>query len=48
MLIDDLMPPEVWLRLWTEHGTDRDTPLYFGVYLLFAVATVVLTMVTLA
>ncbi|KXX76197.1 Multidrug resistance-associated protein 1, partial [Madurella mycetomatis] len=40
--------PQVWLRLWTEHGTNRDTPLYFGVYLLFAGATVVLTMITLA
>ncbi len=39
---------ELWLRVWTEHGTDRGTSLYFGVYLLFAFAIAVQTLITLA
>ena len=39
---------EIWLRIWTEHGTDKDIWLYFSIYLVFAVASVVQTIVTLA
>ena len=39
---------ELWLRVWTEHGTDRGPSLYFGVYLLFAFAIAVQTLITLA
>ncbi|KAK0715060.1 P-loop containing nucleoside triphosphate hydrolase protein [Lasiosphaeris hirsuta] len=33
--------PQVWLRIWTEHGTSNDTALYFGIYIVFGVAGIV-------
>ncbi|KAK0643218.1 P-loop containing nucleoside triphosphate hydrolase protein [Cercophora newfieldiana] len=29
--------PQVWLKIWTDHGTGNDTALYYGVYVGFAV-----------
>lgn len=29
--------PQVWLKVWTDHGTNNDTALYFGIYVGWAV-----------
>ncbi|KAK0627622.1 P-loop containing nucleoside triphosphate hydrolase protein [Immersiella caudata] len=29
--------PQVWLKIWTDHGTDNDTALYYGIYVGFAI-----------
>ncbi|KAK4063525.1 uncharacterized protein Triagg1_9402 [Trichoderma aggressivum f. europaeum] len=30
--------PQIWLRIWTQHGIDEDRGYFLGVYLMFAVA----------
>lgn len=35
--------PAVWIRFWTEHGTDNDTAAYFSVYAALCVITVILS-----
>ncbi|KAK1752219.1 ABC multidrug transporter [Echria macrotheca] len=30
--------PQVWLKIWTDHGTNNDTGLYFGIYVMLAAA----------
>ncbi|KAL3963237.1 hypothetical protein ACCO45_000241, partial [Purpureocillium lilacinum] len=35
--------PQVWLRLWTEHGTTTDTALYAGIYVALGIVAIILS-----
>ena len=35
--------PEIWVRVWTEHGTTTDKGAYAGAYIAFCLATVLLS-----
>lgn len=31
----------VWIKIWTDHGTDKDTGTYFGIYMAICITTVI-------
>ncbi|KAH8203470.1 hypothetical protein TruAng_002341 [Truncatella angustata] len=35
--------PTIWVRIWTEHGTDQDRGAYFGGYISFSISTIILS-----
>ena len=35
--------PQIWVRVWTEHGTSTDRSAYAGAYITFCLATVLLS-----
>lgn len=35
--------PQVWVRIWTEHGTITDRSAHIGAYITFSLATVLLS-----
>ncbi|KAF2995600.1 hypothetical protein E8E14_000809 [Neopestalotiopsis sp. 37M] len=35
--------PTIWVRIWTEHGTNQDRGAYFGGYLSFCIVTIILS-----
>ncbi|KXH55546.1 hypothetical protein CSAL01_07340 [Colletotrichum salicis] len=39
--------PQVWLRIWTEHGTNDRPAMHFGIYVMFGLLCVVLNGVAL-
>ena len=39
--------PQVWLRIWTEHGTNADRDFYAGIYSLLAISAVVASAVSM-
>lgn len=38
---------EIWLRIWTEHGTNDRPAMHFGIYLMFGLLCIVLNGVSL-
>ncbi|KAJ3962062.1 hypothetical protein N0V92_001239 [Colletotrichum tropicale] len=40
--------PQVWLRVWTEEGTNERPVMYFGIYLMFALLYLVMNAVSLS
>ncbi|KAK7455438.1 hypothetical protein Landi51_02642 [Colletotrichum acutatum] len=39
--------PQIWLRIWTEHGTNDRPAMYFGIYVVFGLLCIVLNGVAL-
>ncbi|KXH32504.1 hypothetical protein CSIM01_13585 [Colletotrichum simmondsii] len=39
--------PQIWLRIWTEHGTNDQPAMHFGIYLMFGLLCIVLNGVSL-
>ncbi|KAF4779309.1 hypothetical protein HER10_EVM0002693 [Colletotrichum scovillei] len=39
--------PQIWLRIWTEHGTNDRPAMHFGIYLMFGLLCIVLNGVSL-
>ncbi|KAI8278185.1 ABC transporter [Colletotrichum sp. SAR11_57] len=40
--------PQIWLRVWTEEGTNERPAMYFGIYLMFALLYLVMNAVSLS
>ncbi|OHE99829.1 hypothetical protein CORC01_04965 [Colletotrichum orchidophilum] len=40
--------PQIWLRIWTEHGTNDRPAMHFGIYLLFGLLCIVFNGVALS
>ncbi|KAI8249166.1 ABC transporter atnG [Colletotrichum sp. SAR 10_77] len=40
--------PQIWLRVWTEEGTNERPVMYFGIYLMFALLYLVMNAVSLS
>lgn len=43
----DISITEIWLRVWTEEGTNERPAMYFGIYLMFALLYLVMNAVSL-